>query len=152
MHPLKNFKGVRHSRVEELEPCGAFVRHTHTEFCSLGKVWKGFLSGKALPGNGNSSESSPRLAEDPSSLPKRWNGLGLELVTSLFASIPNLREFLGLWEHWSSLGFWELGANEVLESPSLEMFKKRGDMALESLENTWGWDNAGLDLRDLSQP
>lgn len=106
MHPLKMFKGKQHSWVEEFEPCGAFVMHG--EFCSLGKVWKGLLSGRALPGNGNSSESSPRVAKDPSSLPKCWNGLGLELDITVglhpkFEGIPwalgalDLSGFLGDW-------------------------------------------------------
>lgn len=107
--------------------------------------------GRALPGNGNPSESSPGLAK----VPKVWEwfgfGMGTGRMEPLF-SIPNLREFPGLWEHWSSLGSWEVGANVVLESPSLEVFRKCWDMALESLENTWGWDGAAMDLRDLSQP
>lgn len=40
----------------------------------------------------------------------------------------------------------------MVESPYLEMFKTHRDLALEGLESTWGWDNAVLDPRGLSQP
>lgn len=105
----------------------SLVWHTILHF---GKSWEGSPARK-LPGNGNSSETSPGLAEHPSSPPRcgmvwvwGWHrkGDGTVCLRPKF----ELSGFLGGWR------------NEEMESPSLKTFKNFQDMALE---NTWGWDN-----------
>lgn len=102
----------------------------------LGKVWQNLPSGRALPGNGDSSESSPRLEK----IPRCQSGLGLELTHHSLPQSRNLREFLGAVRvsgRLEQMRWWSLHPGNT---PKLR------DKVLESLENTWGWDSAGLGL------